>query len=150
MAILWRVFLCGSAVLIGLQIFSVSAKEKTKSCPASTLCLKIHDQYKRAKAGDTKARDNFVELLETAFPKYDCKRSYDRNPVPAVWLCEEVPGIVSTDVENWFFSLSRTPTRKARELYASNRFRAVLDGALAELFFDDSLKAEKELKKKRK
>ena len=71
--------------------------------------------------------------------KYDCRRPYDYEPVPAWWLCDD------RDVENWFDLLTCIQNIEAKKLLASELFRSTLDGYLAEIYLDQSIEAEKRL-----
>jgi hypothetical protein len=89
----------------------------------------------------------FVELFRELVPKYDCKRSFDRDPVPAIWLAE------GGALEHYVHLLFRLAVRvekmfqarwfdeatlQAKTLFGSNDFRSVLDGHLAEEYLAPS------------
>ena len=91
--------------------------------------------------------DNFKEILL----KYDCKRSFDTAPVPALWLF----GAAYEDYIDLIYELSKRPANKerrdwfdagkrAKEIFLSGEFRSVLDGHMAEEYFPLIEQLEKE------
>jgi hypothetical protein len=77
-----------------------------------------------------------VKVFQQLVPKFDCQRSFDDAPVPALWLADDAA------LEDYVHLLSRLKTPPAKALFGSAAFRAVLDGALAEEYGPLSHKSE--------
>lgn len=106
-------------------------------CPAEKLCPKFIEQIDQCSANKkSKSCDQFVDTFKELVPRYDCKRSFDTAPVPAVWLCEK-------NHERAVELLSKLKSKKARQFFGSEALRSTLDGALAEEFDAASRKAGK-------
>jgi hypothetical protein len=73
-------------------------------------------------------------------PRFDCQRSFDTSPVPALWLAD------SAAMEDYVHLLSRLNTPAAKTLFGSAAFREILGGSLAEEYAPLSLKAERQQK----
>jgi hypothetical protein len=115
-----------------MQAFNVT-------CPAKALLPKLDFQYHRCHIGDEESCAQFVSLFRHAIPEYDCQRSFDQDYiVPALWLADAA-------TEDYIRLLSHLRSPAARELFASEEFRSVLDGALAEEFGPLSRRAAKRL-----
>ena len=84
--------------------------------------------------------DLFVEKIDLLFPKYDCQRSFDTAPVPAIWLF----GAASEDYYRLLYHLAigkkgifdshlfSEACEKAKKIFLGDEFEEVLDGAIAE------------------
>jgi hypothetical protein len=139
----------------GVEIKSVAFSEKPsdylmKTCPSKDLCpqfieyLTICNTAKKSLACD-KLIDVFVKLT----PRYDCLRSFDTNPVPAIWLCDEIAGEsygYPQPFEKAVGLVSRLSSKKAKKFFVSEELRSTLDGALAEEYMNLSSKAGKKNK----
>ena len=114
-------------------------------CPAPLLLPKLDAAYHECGhelAG--KNCDTFVSLFKQLLPEYDCQRSFDHSAekdyiVPAVWLAGAAH-------EDYVHLLSTLKQHNARCLFGSAKFRATLDGALAEDYSDASKRVEHRLK----
>jgi hypothetical protein len=135
----------------------VSAKRSDGTidgCPKPEYFLRVNDAYRDClkDPGNKSKANGFVELLEKLMYRYDCRRNYDSEPIPAWWLCGEGSDYqkVSSreDPDKWFSLLSKLKTLKARKLFGSKLFRSTLDGEIAEIYFEASENAEKQLKGK--
>lgn len=117
-------------------------KNTNNDCPMPQLGIEIRIAYNELISNPhLHLKDStFVTLLEKSFYKYNCKRSFDKNPVPALWLCD------SGDIEKWIEYLSKMNSTYAKKLFGSRLFRSVLDGSLAEQFFQLSKEVEYTLK----
>jgi len=115
------------------------------NCPTPKLCNTVARLYKKS-LSDTSNENNasaFVEQLGRMMGKYDCRRSFDYEPVPAWWLCN------SDAPDQWFHLLFRLNSEKSRALFGSKRFRDTLDGYIAEEYYDKSIDIEHEIKKEK-
>ncbi len=135
-------------VLVLLFLFSSSAVNiaKADQCPFPYIYVEFDRAYHQCVNGQVRkgeSCDCFVENIEKLFPKYDCKRSFDTGPVPAIWLFdaafedyikllyELATGKNRTFDGKWFAK----EKAKARTILLSPEFRAVLDGHMAEEYF---------------
>jgi hypothetical protein len=124
-------------VLLILQWASICAAADRKpgaarrfnvDCPAKDVLPKLDLEYHRCNHGRRKSCELFVSLLRQVLPASDCQRPFDRDQVvPALWLADAA-------AEDYVRLLSRLTSPEARRLFASDEFRRVLDGALAEEF----------------
>ena len=113
-------------------------------CPAPTLLPQLDAAYHQCGhelAGES--CDTFVSLFGQLLPEYDCQRSFDDTAendytVPAVWLAGAAH-------EDFVRLLSTLRQRDARCLFGSTRFRATLDGHIAEEYTHMSSKVERAL-----
>lgn len=120
--------------------------KKMVTCPSKEIFGKLRKAYADAKSSpkDKEKVTQFVNLIKVILPKYDCRRDFDNDPVPAWYLCgekgtKEVCG--HSDVWNWFTFLAKSKMKTAKQLFGSKEFRSTLDGETAEEFYDASLKA---------
>jgi hypothetical protein len=117
-------------------------------CPAEVLCpkfRKLTESCAKKKAG---ACDAFVDAYAKLASRYDCKRSFDTEPVPAAWLCDEMSkGLYPTLMERAAETLSKLKTKKGRSFFASPEFRSTLDGDIAEQYLTKSEAAAKKAKR---
>ncbi len=142
----------------GIQKFNIT-------CPASKLLPVIDTAYHDCHNGFVNGScERFVETFQQLLPKYDCQRPVDATPkknytVPAIWIASE--GAVE-DYTRLLFRLSspndkmfsdkwfQKATLDAKKLFGSQKFRDILDGALAEEYVEKSIKVEKRMKAKGK
>jgi hypothetical protein len=76
-----------------------------------------------------------IDAAEQLTPRYQCRRSVDFEPVPAIWVCDE---LTATNVlGDTMHLLKRLKAAKARQFYRSGNFRGVLDGAFLEEYLSD-------------
>lgn len=121
-------------------------KEFNVDCPAEKLCPELENQYQVCKVKpNSDACLKYIEIFKKLVPIYDCQRPYDHTLekdyiVPAFWLC--------APQKQWDYIelLSELEINEAKEFFASPEFRSILDGELAEGFFEKSVKKESELK----
>lgn len=134
------------SILILAQSFTISlfCQSEFSKCPMPQLCREIQIVYDDLlnTPNEPGKISVFLRLIEKSFYKYDCKRSYDINPVPALWLCE--------DMEKWIDYLSKMDSKEAKKLFGSELFRSVLDGALQEQYFQLSKETEYKLNNPKK
>lgn len=117
--------------------------EANAECPARQLLPELDANYHECNHGfETGSCLKFIHTFERLLPKFDCQRSFDTSPVPAVWLAGDAA------LEDYVHLLSRLKEPGAQELFASTAFRAILDGALAEQYLPLSRKAERALGKR--
>lgn len=124
--------------------------ELNKTCPAQQLCPDLEKYYQVCRKNPTtKSCMNFIETMKKLSPVYDCSRSFDKGGiVPAIWLCGENRRQSGADyTESYYELLFKLKIKEAKEYFASPLFRSVLDGSMAEEYYDKSKKLEKKLQK---
>lgn len=147
-----------TATIVNAEVAPPTMKEFNKTCPSKELCPEIEKSYQLCNKDRTSsACTEFVKEFRQLLPIYDCQRPFDHTEVadyivPAVWLCDGHRGDKKApyEFEDYVRLLSKLKSKEARVLFGSQKFRDVLDGAVAEEFGDVSHKVEKELKRKRK
>lgn len=104
-------------------------------CDAHKLCANFRNSEAQCRLNQ-KEMDckEFVSVFEKLAVKNDCKRKFDKDAVPSVWICDE-------DTEETAFpklfersaaTLSKLSFPFAKKFYGSQAFRSTLDGAVAE------------------
>ena len=116
-------------------------------CPAPKLLPRLEMAHKSCVAKKPSACAEFVQIFRQLLPEHDCQRPFDASPtknhvVPAIWLAGD------RDLEKYVDLLSKLKIAEARALFASAEFREILDGHLAEEYYERSERAEKKLGKK--
>jgi hypothetical protein len=142
-----------TASIANAEVAPPTMKDFNKTCPSKVLCLKIEKSYQSCNKDSTSSVcAEFVKEFRQLLPIYDCQRPFDHTEgvdyiVPAVWLCDGQRGDTKApyEFEDYVRLLSKLKSKKARELFGSQEFRDVLDGAVAEEFGDFSHKVGKEL-----
>ena len=125
-------------LIFATALFVPAAHAANVTCPASRLLPELDASYHECSHGfQNRSCERFVQALAQLFPKFDCQRSFDNEPVPALWLAN------SAASEDYVHLLSQLKRPEARKLFASPEFRSVLDGAMAEKYVPLSLKAER-------
>ena len=130
--------------LLTLLFASISiAIVEAAECPFPDIYIEFDRSFHKCHNGQVRkgeSCDRFVDDIEKLLSKYDCKRSFDTMPVPAIWLFgaamedyikllyQLASGKNRTFAGQWFAD----ERRKARVIFLSPEFRAVLDGAMAE------------------
>ncbi len=128
-------------VLVLAPLAASAQTTKPSNCPAASLCESLHQQYLLASKGDKQATKEFLVLFMKLVPKYDCMRSFDTAPVPAIWLCGD-----DIQFEAYCQFVADSEDRDLKRFFASPEFRSVLDGAVAEFYYKRSEEAEQKLK----
>lgn len=108
--------------IVGLLLL-VPSFTMAKTCPAPASCTEFYRQETICEKNKKKCA-GFIKVYKNLLDKYDCKRDFDKDPVPAVWLCSNHESSVGL--------LKSLKTRSAKNLYQSSKFQATLDGGLAE------------------
>jgi hypothetical protein len=150
-------------LLTGTSVIRLACASEVQfnvTCPASALLPSLDTAYHECNHGWTnRGCERFVQNFQKLLPRYDCQRPFDATPtqnytVPAVWLAGDAA------VEDYVDLLWRLASSKdkrfegkpfskatfdARKLFASQEFRDVLDGAVAEEYLPRSRKIEREL-----
>src|SRR5262245_51623857 len=122
-------------------------------CPFNSTFQAFDLAYHSCSNGHVKEQGScgtFVELFRKLIPKYDCARSFDTGPVPAIWLAED--GAVEDYVRLLYvLAIRKKPydsqwwdksSADAKTLFGSPEFRTILDGHLAEEFLGLSEKVQ--------
>ena len=165
--ILLRVFLAiflftafiAAPLRVPLNVTGTFALEGQSSvtCPASKLLPALDAAYHVCSHGfdNYDSCESFVQTFGQLLPKYDCRRSFDNDPVPAVWLAGDAE---LDDYVHLLWRLSSSPDKMiaasqfskeisdAKKLFSSKEFRNVLDGELAEDYMARSEELERKLK----
>ena len=127
-----------------LSIFCSGVYAGNDRCPFPEIYVETDRSYHECANGQKGAScELFLKKLEQILPRYDCKRSFDTSPVPAIWLFgaaskdyivllyELASGANPMYSSNWFADVSAS----ARVIFLSKEFRTVLDGAMAEEYY---------------
>jgi hypothetical protein len=102
------------------------------TCPAKRECPVLVKTMHECKADPHEAScRGFMESLHQLTPRAHCRRAFDTDPVPAIWLCDEITQQTGTLGEAMYL-LKSLKFKKAVDYYKSAEFRSVLDGAYAE------------------
>jgi hypothetical protein len=134
------------------EIAPSGMKEFNKICPAQKLCPDLENYYQACnKKPDTEICKKFIEAMKQLSPVYDCQRPFDNGYiVPAIWLCGEKRRESGASFDETYYELlSKLKLKEATEYFTSPLFRSVLDGHMAEEYYDKSERLEKKLKKKK-
>ena len=128
-------------VMVVLFPSGVLPEELNLRCPFQSTFVPFDLAYHSCSNGHVKDQGScgtFVELFQKLIPRYDCARSFDTGPVPAIWLAEG--GAVEDYVRllhrlaireapydaKWF----EKPSTEGKRLFGSPEFRTILDGHL--------------------
>ena len=126
------------AMVCASLILGTVALGANVECPAAKLGPVLDAAYHECSHGfENGSCDRFIETFARLLPKFDCQRSFDIAPVPAVWLLNDAA------FEDYVHLLSKMKAKPARKLFGSPEFRDVLDGALAEDYGDLSRRVER-------
>jgi hypothetical protein len=110
-----------------LSVMTPALAGTNVECPAPALLPQLDATYHECNHGfQNGSCDRFVDLFRLLLPRFDCQRSFDTSPVPALWLADNAA------MEDYIHLLSRLNTPAAKTLFGSAAFRDILDGALAE------------------
>lgn len=123
--------------LVGLKVsFSDQTWDHEGECPARQLCpVLVRSLQECRSAPRSKSCDAMIDTADHLTSSYQCRRNVDFEPVPAIWVCDELMG--SNVLDDTMHLLKRLKTAKARQFYRSGHFRGVLDGALSEEYMSD-------------
>jgi hypothetical protein len=134
-------------LIVGLASLSAYAEDAPKECPSFSLCPELVRLTRECEENKkSPACDSFVETYRKLAPRYTCKRSFDTDPVPAIWLCDQGAGSPGPH-EKALRLLSKLKSKKARAFFGSSELRLTLDGALAEEFESKSVAVGKRSKR---
>lgn len=129
---------------------TASPKPAYKPCSDHQHCAPLREFENRCRVGKNEADcKKFVEIFEKISVKTDCQRTFDKEPVPSVWLCDhdavevEYPKLHERSAA----TLSKLKFNFAKKFYGSEAFRSTLDGALAEAHRADSERGEDQTSK---
>jgi hypothetical protein len=131
-----------------------SASSANISCPANNVAPQLDAAYHACSNGYIDGScQRFLQAFNVLTGRYDCQRSFDTAPVPAVWLSPE--GALD-DYVRLVFQIATKPQFKdklyhgvqqeAHEFFTSKEFHGILDGALAEDYLPKSRALAKKLK----
>ena len=122
----------------------VSAGEQ--QCPYPEKYIEIDRAYHQCVNGQVRKGTScelFLDRVVTLFPRYNCKRSFDTDAVPAIWLFDAA----SEDYIKLIYDLAtkKNPifegqwfikeSAQAKKIFLSPEFRSILDGHLAEDYY---------------
>jgi len=117
-----------------------------EGCPFPKKYIEIDRAYHQCANGLVRkgaSCELFIDSIPALLGKYDCKRSFDTQPVPALWLfdaaAEDYIQLIyqmaskSNPVfnEQWFMRESVD----AEKIFLSPEFKLVLDGHMAEEYY---------------
>lgn len=113
-------------------------------CSDHSLCKELRNTEKECRTNSKEEScKEFVDTFKSLAIKKDCKRKFDTQPVPSIWICDEDEEETSYPklFERSASTLSKTKFDFAQKFYGSEAFRSTLDGAVAEDHYDASIKA---------
>ncbi len=133
-------------VVTFLLMISSTAIADEQACPFPEKYLEIDRAYHQCANGQVRKGEScelFVKSIVTLFPKYNCMRSFDTEPVPALWLFDAASEdyikllYEMASGKNKMFNDMRfsNETFIAKEIFLSQEFREVLDGHIAEKYY---------------
>jgi len=131
------------------------ATEPNSSCPATTVLPQLDAAYHACANGYVDGScQRFLEAFKQVTGRYDCQRSFETAPVPAVWLAstgalDDFVSLVWRLASEKQFNdkLYKGIRTEARTFFGSEEFRGVLDGDLAEEYVERSLAVQRKLKR---
>jgi hypothetical protein len=112
-------------------------------CPYPEIYIEIDRAYHECRNGQVRqgaSCELFLTKLTQILPKYDCRRDYGSDPVPAIWLF----GAAMEDYIRLLYELAsgvnpmytdqafKSEVERAKVIFLSDEFAVVLDGAIAE------------------
>ena len=115
-------------------------------CPFPQKYIEIDRAYHQCVNGHVRNGEScnfFINHISTLFLKYDCKRSFDTSPVPAIWLFDAA----SEDYIRLIYEMAsqRNPIFEgkwfkkevitAKEVFLSQNFKSILDGHMTEEYY---------------
>lgn len=139
-----RIFLVMMVMMVGRAEAKKAPPGMTRfneTCPAAKLLPVLDGDYLSCTKKEPGACDKFISGFRALMPEFDCQRRFDGEYiVPAIWLAGDEA------LAKHVALVANLKTKKARELFASPEFRAILDGHLAETYEERSKAAQKKLK----
>ena len=144
-------------IAIGASSQASAASElPIAACPAQELLPLLDSNYHECNRGFLNGScEKFVDVFSNLTGRYDCRRSFDHDPVPAIWLSgsaatEDFVALLARLAESEPESeasrkLNEKARAKARHLFGSQSLRDVLDGDLAEQYLERSRRMGKHL-----
>lgn len=133
-------------LFVSLFFYTSFTIAEEQGCPFPKIYIEIDRAYHQCVNGQVRkgaSCELFIDSIPTLLKKYNCKRSFDTKPVPALWLfdaaAEDYIQLVyemaskSNPIFNdqWF----KRETIEARKIFVSLEFKLVLDGHMAEEYF---------------
>jgi hypothetical protein len=116
-----------------IDFSSLPSEKPIVLCPMPKLEQDITNAYADCQLNpeDKEKALVLIQLLERITPKYDCRRSYDYEPVPAWWLASNGTS------DNWIMWLHRRVLEKNADAFRVYvKFVATSDGYIAETMAD--------------
>ena len=125
------------------------------TCEAIELCPLLKQQREKCEQSELKNCDEFIGTMRRLLLEYDCQRPFDSKAangraeyvVPAIWLCpitiDESSVLIEDPFEDALETLVRLKSGQALQLLASKELRGSLDGHYAEVYLEESIRAEK-------
>ena len=129
-----------------LFFFSAWLVAEEQQCPFPGKYIEIDRAYHQCTNGQVKegaSCEFFINNITTLFPKYNCMRSFDNEPVPAIWLFDAA----SEDYIQLIYEMAsrsnpifndqsfKNEVAQAKEIFLSQQFKQILDGHLAEKYY---------------
>ncbi|WP_345551082.1 hypothetical protein [Microbulbifer aestuariivivens] len=129
-----------------MLLFSSLASAAGNKCPFPEKYIEIDRAYHQCVNGHVRTDascEAFLERVVTLFPRYNCTRSFDTEPVPAIWLFDAV----SEDYIKLIYELATKSnpifegqwfvkeSAQAKKIFLSPEFKSVLDGHMAEDYY---------------
>ncbi len=133
----------------------VDMKQFNVTCKAIELCPLLKQRRETCEQTELKNCDEFIGTMRRLLLEYDCQRPFDSKAangradyvVPAIWLCpmtiDESSVLIEDPFEDALETLVRLKSGQALRLLASLELRDSLDGHYAEVYLEESIRAEK-------
>ena len=133
-------------IITTLFLLSSLASAGEQECPYPEKYIEIDRAYHQCangQVGKGASCELFLEEVVTLFPRYNCKRSYDTEAVPAIWLFDAA----SEDYIKLIYELAAKSnpifggqwfvkeSSQAKQIFLSTEFKSVLDGHIAEQYY---------------
>jgi hypothetical protein len=129
-----------------MLFFGSLASASGQECPFPKKYIELDRAYHQCVNGQVRkdaSCEAFLGSIVTLFPRYNCKRSFDTEPVPAIWLFDAA----SEDYIKLIYELATQSNPifegqwfakeavQAKEIFLSPEFKSVLDGHMAEDYY---------------
>ncbi len=135
-------FFCLFLVFISLSSYS----SITLECQRSPYCDQLDEKsFECDETKDKSKCDEFVEIFDKLLDKHTCTLKGKKLSLVPITSCPDKKGSAYLDIH--YDRLAAMASEKALKLYTSKKFRASLDGHIAEVHKARSLRDEKNLGK---
>ncbi len=132
-------------IFLALFLISVRANGVENLCDKSPLCENLDDEsFACSESWDEKLCDQFMATFAKLLEPTPCQKD-SKETVSGFQTCLNRKGSAATSLH--FDRVARLPFQSALKLFTSEKFRSIMDGAVAETYRKKSLQDEKKLGK---